>query len=453
MAGDGLAVHEAEWSAEAVAEAVEARRPTVFRGASTPVREWPAFRRWTPEYVAARVPVLDHVRVAERHPFFTHFPAGVGHRELRRRAHEALDGAGPSWRAGYRLENGMPTGRFFGVCDAEGPPYALYSRPLSAWGAEMEADAGGEVADALRGGLGGLGGRKEAGAEVDTLAWVACEGAVSTLHYDAVHNLFAQLRGRKTFWVFSPADARALYFFPALHPQSFKGQVLEETTPAGDASDTDAFPLHGAAQPARVTLEDGDVLYVPPYHPHRVRAEDTSFSLSFWADAAEVSAANAAERVPLPLEGEWEARVMAAALHRFAGLALGPAVGADELPACDLVASRYARWWRRRRVGGLAGGRSPADEPCQPPAYDAAAASLLPGGGWDEKCRSRAAQVAGLLVDGMPEGGARRLKAWDYLEHAAAAAFRPRGVAEFLFSSCLASPGGGQYLARATFSL
>jgi hypothetical protein len=49
-------------------------------------------------------------------------------------------------------------------------------------------------------------------------SWIGNAGIVSTLHYDASHNVYVQLHGSKTFVLFSPHFAPDLQICPFLHP-------------------------------------------------------------------------------------------------------------------------------------------------------------------------------------------------------------------------------------------
>jgi Cupin-like domain len=103
--------------------------------------------------------------------------------------------------------------------------------------------------------------------------------SVSHLHYDALHNIFAQIRGRKKFLLYPPINY--LSFYPPLgekftHINHSKVNPIE--------TNYDLFPQFPWQEQQEVILEAGDLLYVPPFWWHYVTAIDENISLSFWYD-------------------------------------------------------------------------------------------------------------------------------------------------------------------------
>lgn len=117
--------------------------------------------------------------------------------------------------------------------------------------------------------------------------WVGTRQGLSTpCHYDAAHNLYLQLSGRKRFVLYPPSAWTRLYLFPRMHPSWRMTQVDFEAFDAG------SFPLAGALRgrsALEVVLSPGDVLYLPPYWLHTVSVADgaaPSLSLSVHAKSA-----------------------------------------------------------------------------------------------------------------------------------------------------------------------
>ena len=107
--------------------------------------------------------------------------------------------------------------------------------------------------------------------------WLSSSGAMTPLHYDVVHSLFAQVRGRKHFTFFAPGDASSLYPFPMFSRHSYLSRV-DILQP-----DLREFPKFEQAKPSSVTLEPGEVLYLPALWWHQVQSLETSISISwFW---------------------------------------------------------------------------------------------------------------------------------------------------------------------------
>jgi ribosomal protein L16 Arg81 hydroxylase len=106
-------------------------------------------------------------------------------------------------------------------------------------------------------------------------------GVTAQTHYDSLHNLFAQLIGRKTFLLSPPRELDKLYLYSSLHP-SYRQSQVDFVAP-----NVTQFPNFYNVSAIKVTLEPGDMLYLPPFWFHRVIAEDFSVSVSVWTDSEE----------------------------------------------------------------------------------------------------------------------------------------------------------------------
>jgi len=109
-----------------------------------------------------------------------------------------------------------------------------------------------------------------------TNLWFGDAGCVTPLHFDFVHNFFAQLYGRKEFIVFAPEDSRALYPNRAVQDFSFVS-TLTALPP-----DPAEFPEFRHATPYRAVLEPSEVLFLPCGWWHRVHSLDVSISVNQW---------------------------------------------------------------------------------------------------------------------------------------------------------------------------
>lgn len=106
--------------------------------------------------------------------------------------------------------------------------------------------------------------------------WLAAPSTVTPLHYDASHNLFAQVSGSKTFYFFPPEKLDALY--PG--PLNTGGQHV---------SGIDLFhpdfaqhPLASSLSYRTATVHAGEVLVLPAFWWHQVVSNDVSVSVNFW---------------------------------------------------------------------------------------------------------------------------------------------------------------------------
>ena len=121
----------------------------------------------------------------------------------------------------------------------------------------------------------------------NSAVWMGARRVVAQSHYDIQHNIFAQLRGEKTFVVAPPSEALAYRLFPEAHVRSRQSQL--------EALPTTAAPLREAH------LRPGDVLYLPPLWLHRVTAgAELSVSVNRFQDSRENAGARALVRAGLP---------------------------------------------------------------------------------------------------------------------------------------------------------
>jgi lysine-specific demethylase 8 len=106
--------------------------------------------------------------------------------------------------------------------------------------------------------------------------WMAAPGTVTPLHYDDTHNLFAQVYGAKTFYLFPPENLDALYPGPL-------------NTGAQHLSRVDLFHPDLSRHPRAVslsyrtaTVRAGEALLLPAFWWHQVASQDVSVSVNFW---------------------------------------------------------------------------------------------------------------------------------------------------------------------------
>ena len=106
--------------------------------------------------------------------------------------------------------------------------------------------------------------------------WVAATGTVTDAHYDMLHNLLAQVQGRRRVTLFSPADTPNLYPYPMRTLHWHHSRVrLESADPA-------EFPRFRSARAWQVVLAPGDVLFIPRGWWHHIEALETSVAVNFF---------------------------------------------------------------------------------------------------------------------------------------------------------------------------
>nr|WP_322661335.1 cupin-like domain-containing protein [Dendronalium sp. ChiSLP03b]MDZ8206595.1 cupin-like domain-containing protein [Dendronalium sp. ChiSLP03b] len=103
--------------------------------------------------------------------------------------------------------------------------------------------------------------------------------SASTLHFDRVHNIFAQVRGRKRILLFPPSNY--LSFYPPLE-KSIGIPEFSKVNP--DVLNLELFPKFPWQEKIEIILQPGEMLYIPPFWWHHVTAVDENISLSFWYD-------------------------------------------------------------------------------------------------------------------------------------------------------------------------
>ncbi|MFN6562998.1 MAG: cupin-like domain-containing protein [Nostoc sp. ChiSLP01] len=99
----------------------------------------------------------------------------------------------------------------------------------------------------------------------------------SSLHFDAEHNIFAQIRGRKRILLYPPIDY--LSFYPPLEDPS---GALYGSKVNPDSLDLELFPKFPWQERIEIVLQPGEILYLPPFWWHHITAVDDNISLSFW---------------------------------------------------------------------------------------------------------------------------------------------------------------------------
>jgi len=250
-----IEICECSSSATLRAKLAGRRLPLIIRGM---IDHWPALKRWNPDYLAARCGTVDCDYVAEpRTPVSSRLAAFKSRQRLHGRFSEFIQA----------------------LVDENGPRvYVLLSNLLRR--APHLADDFTSLDDCIplfaprflrrrlvRG----------------PLLWIGPKDMVSPLHLDPEHNLFAQVYGRKEWFIFPPSDQRDLYVPWPEHPDG----ILNWSPIDVSAPDVERFPRYGRLRPYRHVLEPGEVLYLPAGWWHGVRYEDIAISVNmFWRDAA-----------------------------------------------------------------------------------------------------------------------------------------------------------------------
>ncbi|VVN21583.1 hypothetical protein PS645_04346 [Pseudomonas fluorescens] len=110
--------------------------------------------------------------------------------------------------------------------------------------------------------------------------WIGPKGTLTPLHRDDTDNLFAQVWGRKTFTLAAPHHREALGTWSTAPQGGLDGCDFNP-----DAPDYQRFPLAAQVPFLRVTLEAGDLLFLPEGWFHQVESISTSLSVNFWVNS------------------------------------------------------------------------------------------------------------------------------------------------------------------------
>lgn len=213
------------------------RQPLLIRGAA---EQWEALTRWTPEYLAAKsgdaeVPVLN-------------------------------------------LGTGSPVGRFFYGGETasmakfsdclellSGAPARVYMAgvPIAEFLPKLAEDVRRlEFIDAQK--------------QHRSQLWISGTDSIGPLHYDLDNNIHMLVSGRKRFLMFEYSQRRNLYpcsVFSAT-PHHSRVDALEP--------DTSRFPRFKQAQIYDVTLNPGEMIYIPTGCWHQVVTEQPSVAVNYW---------------------------------------------------------------------------------------------------------------------------------------------------------------------------
>jgi hypothetical protein len=112
------------------------------------------------------------------------------------------------------------------------------------------------------------------GQDAKSHLWFGTANTVGRLHADPSPNMFAQIHGRKEFMLFPPEQVRSLY--PRQGMKHRRSQV-DPVRP-----DLEAYPRFAEATPIVVTLNAGEILFLPTFWWHHVTSLSLSVSISQW---------------------------------------------------------------------------------------------------------------------------------------------------------------------------
>lgn len=104
--------------------------------------------------------------------------------------------------------------------------------------------------------------------------WLGGADLVTPLHWDNLHNLYGQVRGRKRFTLFAPAEHDNLYPYPATALYGHMSYANPEAS--------EQWPKLRDAERFECILAPGDLLFLPAFWWHHVRSLELAISVNFW---------------------------------------------------------------------------------------------------------------------------------------------------------------------------
>ena len=333
-----------------VARAAKHHVPTVYRKPPQ-FRPWAAYKKWTNNtYLSQLVHTLDGVYVQDASPVFgPYFDAG-----------RPLASSAKVRPLHNYSQISVPTHQFLSTSATAtatptiDPTFMYLTREIERIHPMLEQDIT-PFHELIR-----LGPSKSS-----INVWMGHNAVVAPCHYDSYHNVYAQIRGSKTFYMAPPTARTILKPYPFVHPSHAQCQV--RLTPPFNAA---FLGNNGGLDIYVAVLQPGDVLYLPPLWFHEVVAgTEMSMSVNGWTPAQGSMVVEQLFAVPLPHQWsnvkplEREQLLSSMLIHLFATLsALSARVtyGSAENFLSNLYEQRFQRLVERGVLltGAKAGGSS-----------------------------------------------------------------------------------------------
>lgn len=109
---------------------------------------------------------------------------------------------------------------------------------------------------------------------INTRVWVGSGRNITPLHHDTQSNVLTQVRGRKKFTLFSPAESRSFYPFP-FYAKSYTLSPVNLKEP-----DYEKYPRFKKAHPLEGVLEPGEMIFQPVFWWHQVETLSSEMAIS-----------------------------------------------------------------------------------------------------------------------------------------------------------------------------
>ena len=217
-----------------------ANRPVILTGE---MADWPALSRWTPQHLRSK----------------------VGARSIEYQGDRSRDPRFEMYKDDHRR-----TTTFDSFIDMTMQPGAGNDAYLTAYNSERNAEA----LSALHEDLGFLDKYLDrSAANPFGMMWIGPAGTVTSLHHDLTNNLVAQIVGRKRVKLVPASEAGKLYN---------RDHVFSEIPDLEDPGiDLARYPRLADINVYEITLEAGEILFIPVGWWHQVKSLDFSVTITY----------------------------------------------------------------------------------------------------------------------------------------------------------------------------
>eukprot|EP01119_Soliformovum_irregulare_P017596 TRINITY_DN5252_c0_g1_i2.p1 TRINITY_DN5252_c0_g1~~TRINITY_DN5252_c0_g1_i2.p1 ORF type:complete len:473 (+),score=131.18 TRINITY_DN5252_c0_g1_i2:107-1420(+) len=297
--------------------AAKIRHPIVLR--NTYATKWKAMKKWSPKYLQERMKD-DSCTV-----FYSNDPIFIYHET---EGTLKFEGGAPYHRTS------MTISQFFNkLQDSNDPAYYYLIHPTTS--PSISADFNTTLME--------LPSQDKSESNI----WIGEKGVTAQTHFDAQHNFYVQIKGRKKWTLFPPSSWKGLYLYPFLHQGDRQSQVPIEGNP-------EKFPRYSEVQDKKIELilEEGDMLYLPPFWFHRVETLDhVTVSINTWTNAEEYYILTRAFSSHIPLDESWDQEDNAIAMTLFLKFILKGVLDNPAKFVRELIENRYTPIYGRNFDG------------------------------------------------------------------------------------------------------
>ena len=127
--------------------------------------------------------------------------------------------------------------------------------------------------------------------------WVGSAESSSGLHYDMMHNVVAQIAGRRRVVLFAPEEARRLYAYPV------RSLAWHHSPVRVEEPDLERFPAFASARRIEVEIGRGDLLFIPKGWWHHFASLEDAIAINFFWVTKRLAPALALARAAWVLAG------------------------------------------------------------------------------------------------------------------------------------------------------